>query len=366
MSRARAAGFTLIELLVASLVVLLITALLLAVLQQTGKIWQRTVGKAEQFREARGAFETITTRLAEATLNPYWDYDDPNVPTKYRRRSELRFTSGPAKTLLGAPPAGRQWLTDSVFFLAPFGFTHTPSYHGYQSLCTWGYYLDLGDDPVVRPDFLKNTKLPVRIRPRLYEMWLPTEENRIYKYTSGTAGRIYSGSDWFREPLAQTQPPVRVLAENIAALIILPRLAPADEKEVKAGRPTALGDDFSPLAPEYLYDSSPISSSNPADSRHADRRLDPVHQLPPLLQVSMVALDDASAARLGYTTSNADPLKLHDKFTQSADLSKDLFRAGGVDAVESLLIAKRANYRIFTTNVVVKAAKWSREQVETP
>ncbi|HEV7402683.1 MAG TPA: Verru_Chthon cassette protein C [Chthoniobacteraceae bacterium] len=365
MKRTVPAGFTLVELLAASTVVVIITGLLIGVLHQTGKIWQRTVGKAEQFREARGAFETITSRLAEATLNPYWDYDNANLPTKYLRRSELRFTSGPAEKLLGKPPDDRQWLTHGVFFQAPLGFTEVDRYRGYDSLCTWGYYLDLGDDVGLRPAFLTKEVRPARVRPRLYELWVPTEENRIYKFTSGAAGRSYSGRDWFRQPLAETPPPVHVLAENILALIILPRLAPADEAEVKGNKP-GISRDLSPLSPDYTYDSSPVSASNPADSRHLDRRLDPVHQLPPLLQVSMVAVDEPSAARLGYTNSAADPLELSGKFTKSTDLSKELFRAGGADAVESLLIARHANYRIFTTNVVLRAAKWSREQIEGP
>lgn len=365
MKRTLSAGFTLVELMAASCVVLVITALLVGVLQQTGKIWQGTRGKAEQFREARGAFETITTRLAEATLNPYWDYNDPNQPTKYLRRSELRFTSGPAEKLLGQPMAGHRWLGQSVFFQAPLGYTEVDRYRGYDSLCTWGYYLDLGDDPQKRPPFLTKQVAPTRLRPRLYELWVPTEENKIYKFTSGVSGRAYGGRDWFRQPLAQTPAPVHVLAENIVALIFLPRLAPADEAEVKGSKP-AVGADYSPLSPDYTYDSSPVTAANPADSRHLDRRLNPVHQLPPLLQVSMVAVDEASAAKLGYTSTDADPLGLRQKFTKSADFSKDLLRTGGVSAVESLLIARHANYRIFTTNVVLRAAKWSREQVEGP
>ena len=360
-----ATGFTIVELLVSTAVLALLSMMLIGVLQQTGGIWQRTAGKAEQFREARAAFDTMTTRLAQATLNTYWDYDNAALPTKYRRRSELRFISGPASDLLGVAPADHQRLTHGVFFQAPLGFTGTARYHGYENLlCTWGYYLDLGSDVQLRPPFLTTQIIPARYRPRLFELWQPSEENRIFKFTSGASGRNYFGRDWFRQPLAGATPPVRPLAENIVALLIIPRLAPADEAQVK-GPVTADNADESPLAPKYLYDSSPVSTANPPDSRHLDPRLDPANQLPPLLQVSMIAVDEVSAERLGFDSANSDPLKLAKKFARSRDYTTDLLLAGGQDSVESQLIARHANYRILTTNVVIRGAKWSREQAET-
>ena len=62
--RYRSGGFTLVEVMVATVIVVMLSAMFVTMLQQTGGIWQRTAGKVEQFREARAAFETITTRLA--------------------------------------------------------------------------------------------------------------------------------------------------------------------------------------------------------------------------------------------------------------------------------------------------------------
>ncbi|MEQ1859293.1 MAG: Verru_Chthon cassette protein C [Chthoniobacteraceae bacterium] len=359
------AGFTLVEVMVASVIVVMLAAMFVALLSQTSGIWRRTAAKVEQFRAARAAFETITTRLAQATLNVYWDYDNPTLPTKYRRRSELRFVSGPADQLLGTAPDGRQWLTHAVFFEAPLGVTENDRYRGYENmLCASGFYLELGDDRAMRPSVISEAMVPLRIRPRLYEFWQPGEANRIYKFTSGASGRNYYGREWFRQPLASGAPPVHVLAENILALIITPRLAPAEETEIK-GKPATVSDaDFSPLAPDYLYDSSPTSVGNPATQRNLDPRTNPVHQLPPLLQVTMVATDEQSAELLGYTTAAADPLGLATKFRQSRDYTSDLLLSGGEESIESKLIAQKVGYRIFNTNVIIRGAKWSREQAE--
>ncbi len=364
MTNRRRGAFTVVELLVSTAVISLLTVILVTALGQVGNIWQRSVAKTEQFREARNAFETMTARLAQATLDVHWEYDDPALPTRYRRDSNLRFISGSAEDLIGAAPAGRARPTHAVFFQAPFGVSANPAYREYTNLlCTWGYFLEAGDDLALRPDFLPRKSVPVRHRPRLMELWHPAENNLIYKLTAGVSSRTYAGRDWFRTPLSQPTPPVRAIAENIVALIIIPRLSPADEVAVK-GSAQASTADHSPLAPRYLYDSAPFSPANRGDGRYADARLNPVHQLPPILQVSMVAVDEVSAARLAYDEKRLDPLALAGKFQRSADLSRELLLAGGDGAIESRLIALRANYRIFTTNVIIRGAKWSREQVE--
>ena len=61
----------------------IITFLLVTLLSVTNHIsgfFQSTKGKIEQFREARSAFESISRRLSQATLNAYWDYDNPQNP----------------------------------------------------------------------------------------------------------------------------------------------------------------------------------------------------------------------------------------------------------------------------------------------
>ena len=117
-----AAAFTLVEMLVSMAILSLIVLVLISITSQTAKTWRYTSGKVEEFREARTAFETVTSRLRQATLNTYWDYDNATTPTRYERRSELRFISGPVERDLsiGTGPNGSA-ITHAVFFHAPLG-----------------------------------------------------------------------------------------------------------------------------------------------------------------------------------------------------------------------------------------------------
>ena len=69
MKRPSCAAFTIAELLVSAVILTALTGLLLHATSQVGTVTQSTTGKIEQFREARQAFESITRRISEATLN---------------------------------------------------------------------------------------------------------------------------------------------------------------------------------------------------------------------------------------------------------------------------------------------------------
>lgn len=105
MPRARrdSTAFTLIEVLVAATILVVMVGFMIVVMDQTTRIWSGSSAKVEQFREARSAFERVTTRLSQATLNTYWDYDSATKPTRYLRQSELRFIAGSAPGLLARP-----------------------------------------------------------------------------------------------------------------------------------------------------------------------------------------------------------------------------------------------------------------------
>ena len=169
----KSAGFTILELLVSIAVVSVLLVVLASVSGHVQKVYRSSMGKAEQFREARTAFEAITSRLAQAALNTYWDYDNPNNPTRYMRQSELRFQSGNAPALLGNtyPPS------HAIFFQAPLGLTtNSTAYGGLDNLLnTWGYFIEFGDDSNIRPGFLDTSGVAKRPRFRLMELSLPTE-----------------------------------------------------------------------------------------------------------------------------------------------------------------------------------------------
>ena len=145
-----------------------------------------------------------------------------------------------------------------------------------------------------------------------------------HQYTSPPNGvPRYTGKEWY-QTLANQSPSTGVpannhaIAENIVALVITPRLSQQDELEVK-GTSTAEG---SPLAPYYLYDSAPRATT---DSRYNDGQRNPTNQLPPILQVTMVAIDETSAIRLRFGSSSANIFGVATKFTNSNDYTKDFF-----------------------------------------
>jgi uncharacterized protein (TIGR02599 family) len=368
-------GFTLVELLVSTAILSLLCLVLVSITNSTGATWRYSSGKIEEFREAQLAFDAITTRLSQATLNTYYDYFDNStqpqqrtaanaatfVPTRYGRASELRFLSGPVND--GSPaalgnfsPAVR--MTHGVFFQAPFGLvdstqTAAPgtNYHGFDNaLNAWGYFVEFRDDSTSRPPILGAASPPPRYRYRLMEFRQPAQAFQIYKDISTNAGPY----NWFQQNVNATGAPVHILAENIIALIVHPQLAKEDIDAL-----TQQGQ-ASELTPDYRYDST---RSNPVPA------LNSKNQLPPVLQIFMVAIDEASASRLNLSASSGDLFQTAGKFVNTANLHSDLYyqdpNAAGVlnpGSLEKSLIDRHLNYRIFTTSVSIRSAKWSRTQ----
>jgi len=334
----RAKAFTLLELLVAMGVVVLMLAILLNITNGISKGVQTSRARSESFTTARNAFELITRQLSQATLNTYWDYkyDSNGLPQEYYRQSELRFVAGPSASLqldteLESP------ITHATFFQAPLGNTDDSSMRPLNNLIsTVGFYVDYRDDKDIVPPFIN----PGKQRYRLMQLREPSEALSIYKHTSGldSSGQpkrdSYSGFDWFLEPLAQPQNSQQ-LAENVVALILLPRLSEKDD-------PTTIA-----LAPDYLYD-----SSSEGQGSTGDPMLNSKNQIPPLVDVTIVSIDSASANRL---QSQNQTLNVSNLFASAADYEEDL------ESLEDELILKNLTYRIFKTTVAIQSSKWSVE-----
>ncbi len=355
-------AFTLVELLLSTAVLALIVMMLAAMTNQTAATWRYTSGKIEQFSGARDAFESLTRQVGQATLNTYYDYFDASgqrrtpdnaglfVPKNYGRQSELRFISGSMDrdNRYGGesvPPlaadASRPRPTHGIFFHAPLGYVEdTPLHGGLQGLLnSWGYYVEFDSDERNRPPFLQGATgiAPPRWRYRLMEFMQPSEKMETYS----------KPDDWFAPAVNQQgTPQAHVLAENIVALIIQPALAPKDEQELTPP-PTVAG---TALAPGYFYDSTK-KNPNPA--------LNPQHQLPPMVRVTMVAIDEPSAIRLASGSEMPDfgleDLFRTDSSNSAASYEKDLA------TLEATLAEKRCSYRVFTTTVVIRGAKWSKQ-----
>jgi uncharacterized protein (TIGR02599 family) len=370
-------AFTIVEMLVSLAILALLLTVMVSVTEATRRTWSYTSGQIEEFRDAREAFESITQRLSQATLNTYWDYDNPTSPTKYQRQSELRFISGQASSL--CPPMtdldgnSVQTVTHANFFQAPLGYTSAPSYQDLTILLnTWGYFIEFGSDKPSRPDFINSMTSPPaeRYRFRVMELMEPSDALTLYKYTNGktvySGSNSYTGMDWFTVPLTSTPPQVRTLAENIIALVLLPKLSSADISSLNATSGSYT--DTSLVASNYLYDST--GTKMPATNVQ-DANLDPVNQLPSIVQVTMVAVDEATYGRYqsmqasNTTVPSGLGLSGSSSLFSSVGSTISAAQAGYLHDLQTLqgnLQSNKIRYRVFSTNVILRAAKWSRNQ----
>ena len=337
------AGFTLVEMLVAIVILAVIMGIIFVLTQQTAKIYKDTGGQMEAFRSARNAFESMTRNLSLATLNNYYDYVNSDgttraqaiasgatstfTPTTYARVSDLHFASGwysPASALYP------NQVTHSVFFQAPLGYTIDPSLNDLENvLNACGYYIEYTADSN-EPGFVSSR--PV-YRYRLMEFIQPSENLSVYTTTD---------TSWFTVPLAATSPPVHQLASNVIALIVLPRSTSADAAAAGAADP------ITSVITNYEYD----TRANTAATIH--------NQLPPIVEVAMVAIDETSAARLLPNTVTQPSviqtaLTTSNRFKTAANLDSDL------SALETDLSDNHINYRVFRTLVPLRNSKWSSQ-----
>lgn len=333
----RTLAFTLVEVLVSMAVLALILGMLLGITSHTQKTWQRAQAGGEQFQSARAGFERLSRRLSQAVLNTYWDYERNALgfPTRYIRQSELRFLSGPGIT-------GR---TDAeghaIFFQTPSGFVSGNASADLRTLDkllnTAGFFVVKGLPKTSSLTFLP----PGKDRFRLVEFHEPSENLSIYRHTSSAPS--YTGTDWFTDSLGSSGFPENsyIIAENIVALVLLPKLSSNEEEERKnQGKPM--------LAPTYLYDSTATS---------ADASINPKNQLPPVVQVTMVAIDEVSAQRLQESGGDETlRTKIAGLFSTASQYAADL------EDLEAYLNKERIGYKIFTENISIEAARWSREQ----
>ena len=308
-------GFTILEMLVAMTVLVLLLALMLNVLNQTTSTIRRSTAQAVAFTSARSAFDLVTRHLAQASLNPYWDYDSATNPTRYLRQSDLHFVV-------------RQNTQDSrygqeVFFQAPGGFSRSSSYQsasGLLSAC--GYRVVFGSDDSFRATA---TSTP-RWRYRLMQSLQPAEKLQVFDNTT------VSNPQWIQSAVATELP----VAENIIAMIVWPRLSTGEDP---AG--TKLSDN-------YQYNSRENAAAKPQPST--------ANQLPPTVQVTLIAISEAAAARLDTGSASAPPeiqSALDGKFIQVSQYQSDL------DDVTTALSNKGIAYQIFNISVVMKESKWS-------
>ena len=361
-------GFTLVEIMVSTAILSLLLMLVISVLDQTQRSWQQSRSRVEQFRDARVAFELLTRNLSQATLNTYWDYfyvgqDPPNQPPPvtdgaapqppdaYMRMSELQFRVDQTTNLLSGNAAQRPG--HAVFFQAPLGLTVNPEYRSLSNLLNArGYFVQFGSDEDLRPGFL-GASIEPRHRYRLFEYRPPAEA-----FTAG--GQSYQGNTIYVNPDGWYQDDVDLVSRPIADNIILLMISPQVSEEATAARQPPNNVPYW-IAPQYRYNSLDPDNST---STIAPVTVDPdtsrlnqgtQHLMPPLLKVTMVALDEASAQRWNEDNNNTavDILQqANAPFTNVANYDDDLER------LQDYLNDQRLNYRVFTSTVGIRSAKW--------
>jgi uncharacterized protein (TIGR02599 family) len=329
-----------------------LAVLLLLVTSVVGSVqsaWKQAHSKVSEFREARRAFDRMVNAISQASLNNYLVYRYPNntdpltppsktqnaQPNGYARFSELQFVCGRSSS------TGNPYLTGlpqnlspghAIFFQAPMGTTS--EYRLPTSLNGCGFFVQFGTDSTYRPDFLTTIGQQEVYRYRLYEYRSPTEKNRAYDPLSNTEGKR-----WY-EDFAQWSRPI---ANNVILLVISPRRSEADSSG--NGVPTD-------IAPNYSYNTKPATAMGNTAQAASD------YQLPPMIGVTFVVVDEASAENLSIDNGDTPPLDdvvgTSSLFGQASRYNEDL------DAVIQGLVSRKINFRVFTATIPIRASKWGQ------
>jgi len=308
----------------------------------------------------------VGTRLGQTTLNPYLDYYDVNwnrrsssltnllafVPSHYGRASDLHFYSGPATNALGTPAGSQQG--HGIFFFAPLGYSNnTAAYADVPSLLNAiGYYVEWGSDLNYRPALL-GSSFPQKYRYRLIENILPTQNFTYYTAFTTSPSTYANYMVWINTGLENNTSTSgkNILADNVIALIVRPEMSQQDAT-------TVFGSGANPwnLTTNYLYDSRTlvgeqrpaISTSNPSALWYA--------QLPPLLRVVMVAVDEPSARRLTTGTTPPAAFQLNSTWFQNpANLDADL------NSLSQQLSGAHVSFQIFNQLIPIRGAEFSTQ-----
>lgn len=310
----RSQGFTIIELLVSFVILAIILAILLSAISHLSKIWRQSSSRINAFQNGRRSFESMTHLIGQATLNTYFDYDNPNAPTRYLRKSELHFLIDQAPLLLTGENPVYGW---AIFFQAPakrFGQAGDRGLDGLLNAC--GFYIEYGSDVGWLPAHVNPANAKSRFR---LMHWIQDAEDL----------RVYAGGgerDWMSAAGSATP-----LADNIIALVFWPHGSNAASNSA------------------YAYDSRRNASSTPQPQ--------PAHQLPRVLQVAMVAISEDSARRLNDRLKSTIEDCLEGLFIPSHSPSE--YFQQDLSTLEKRLAKEKIDYRVFNSAIPLHESKWS-------
>lgn len=333
-------AFSLIELMVAMGILTVLMYTLTMMLDQVQKAWVFSESRIGQFREARVAFDLLAKNLGQASLNTYWDLEDEDgdgLIDRYFRTSELHFISMDSDKLNVS--GQQQPVGHAVFFQAPLGFS--TEYRNLNNLFNGrGYFVAFGGNEKFRPSFIDGAQ---RYRFRLMEFRPPAEFNQVFADggQERESGEPQEFTEWYRQSMSLAgdeggfEDHLNPIADNILALIVSPR----DSLVQNAG---GRDDTFSQIAPNYAYDSNDTSDGFAGFAQ----------QVPPLVRLTMVAIDENSAIRMENGTIMPDVMP-EGLFQTTSNYEKD------IETLSVALNASNVNHKIFSSMVMLRSAKWS-------
>jgi uncharacterized protein (TIGR02599 family) len=265
------------------------------------------------------------------------------VPAIYGRASNLQFVvKQNANPMVGFNVVGASGSTgygQEIYFQCPDAYSTDPAYQSAQGLLNaCGYYVQYCNDSSFRPSIISGS----RWRYRLMQAIEPTENLQVLAdalsdNTAWTANIANTG------PGAALAPDAIPLADNVIAMVIWSML------------PTGADGTGIRLAPNYIYD----SQLSPAPALTGGGVVQPqtAHQLPPIIQVTMIVIDEASAARIDTKSSTPPAVienALRGRFIAANNYAADLA------AVEGSLSAGQIGFEVLNSSVVMRESKWSQ------
>lgn len=335
-----------IELLVAMGILSVLMLMMTLLLDQVQQSWQYSESRISQFREARVAFDLMSRNISQASLNTYWDLkddDDDGIVDQYFRTSELHFTVLDAEKELSGKAGRQQPVGSAIFFQAPLGYSD--DYRNLNNLFNAvGYFVAWGDDVNFRPSIIRSDP---EVRFRIFEFRPPAEANQVFadgaeerEKAGGATEQVFD--KWYTQSVSgldnqlSFEQYLNPLAKNVIIVVVSPRESISSES---GSRDTS----FSRIAPAYTFD-----SNDPSPSRERF-----THQLPPLVRITMIAIDEEGGARLGADGGQVPTLISPALFQNASQYESDLLTA------TQELTERNLNYKVFSSLISIRSAKWS-------
>jgi uncharacterized protein (TIGR02599 family) len=363
--RQRLNSFTLVEMMVATLVLVILMGIIATTMNSARITMTRAQANIGAFATARSSFENMSDKLSQATLNTYWDYynstgskrTDANfttfVPATYGRASDMQFLV-------------RQNIQNSgygheVYFQAPVAFSTNANYISTQGLLNaCGYYVQYCSDASYHPSVVATATQPSHTRYRLMQGMELTESLSVFNDIAGASFSSEGSSPtWISNiknsgsTTINSSTYVVPVADNVIALIVWPR---QPLRQDSAG--TALLD---PTTHAYTYNSQLDYGSLPTSSS-AQKVWD--DQLPPIVQLTMVVIDEPSAARIEANSTLRTSLEtILSSGSNGSALFLDATKYASDLAVLTNFLntsTPKLNYQVLNSSVIMRECKWTQ------